>query len=164
MNEIETLLAAHSALALRLTQETELRTSLEQLVCVFAQQQSRSVQEQAEEGGSPSAAEMQLREAVESSTPDGEMAVQALLQQLLSLDKQSAGIDLVRRRLTEHESGQERSRQGVLLSAQTPQRTPGALTGGYEQTLTVAGPAAGPTRQSMAEISRFFERDARRYG
>ena len=32
------------------------------------------------------------------------------------------------------------------------------------QTMTVAGIASGPSQWSMQEISRFFERDARRYG
>ena len=44
------------------------------------------------------------------------------------------------------------------------ERAEGGLLGSYRQTMTVAGIASGPSQWSMQEISRFFERDARRYG
>ena len=55
-------------------------------------------------------------------------------------------------------------RQMVELEKRTPERAPSGLTGSYRQTMTVAGLASGPSQRSMQEISRFFERDARRYG
>ena len=54
--------------------------------------------------------------------------------------------------------------QTVDLGKQTPESAEGGLTGSYWQTMTVAGIASGPSQRSMQEISRFFERDARRYG
>lgn len=55
-------------------------------------------------------------------------------------------------------------RQTVELEKRTPESASGGLTGSYRQTMTVAGIASGPSQRSMQEISRFFERDARRYG
>ena len=55
-------------------------------------------------------------------------------------------------------------RQTVHLTKQTPNNAEGGLLGSYRQTMTVAGIASGPSQWSMQEISRFFERDARRYG
>ena len=55
-------------------------------------------------------------------------------------------------------------RQTVHLTKQTPNNAEGGLLGSYRQTMTVAGIASGPSQRSMQEISRFFERDARRYG
>ena len=55
-------------------------------------------------------------------------------------------------------------RQMVELEKRTPECAPSGLTGSYRQTMTVAGIASGPSQRSMQEISRFFERDARRYG
>ena len=55
-------------------------------------------------------------------------------------------------------------RQTVHLTKQTPENAEGGLLGSYRQTMTVAGIASGPSQWSMQEISRFFERDARRYG
>ena len=55
-------------------------------------------------------------------------------------------------------------RQTVHLTKQTPDNAEGGLLGSYRQTMTVAGIASGPSQRSMQEISRFFERDARRYG
>lgn len=54
--------------------------------------------------------------------------------------------------------------QTVHLTKQTPDNAEGGLLGSYRQTMTVAGIASGPSQRSMQEISRFFERDARRYG
>lgn len=55
-------------------------------------------------------------------------------------------------------------RQTVQLTRRTPENAEGGLLGSYRQTMTVAGIASGPSQWTMQEISRFFERDARRYG
>lgn len=55
-------------------------------------------------------------------------------------------------------------RQTVQLTRKTPENAEGGLLGSYRQTMTVAGIASGPSQWTMQEISRFFERDARRYG
>lgn len=56
------------------------------------------------------------------------------------------------------------ARQTVELEKRTPESAEGGVMGSYRQTMTVAGIASGPSQRSMQEISRFFERDARRYG
>ena len=55
-------------------------------------------------------------------------------------------------------------RQRVDITARTPDSAAGGMMGSYRQQMEVAGIASGPSQRSMQEISRFFERDARRYG
>ena len=89
------------------------------------------------------------------------LLIMLILSALAGQNMQAAAL---RQQAIERELRRTRESQSVLLSARTPQNTPAGLTGAYEQTLSVAGLAAAPTQRSMAEISRFFERDARRYG
>ena len=55
-------------------------------------------------------------------------------------------------------------RQRVDITSRTPDSAAGGMMGSYRQQMEVAGIASGPSQRSMQEISRFFERDARRYG
>lgn len=55
-------------------------------------------------------------------------------------------------------------RQRIDLTAQTPDSGQSAMTGSYRKRMEFAGIASSPSQRSMQEISRFFERDARRYG
>ena len=55
-------------------------------------------------------------------------------------------------------------RQRVDITARTPDSAAGGMMGSYRQRMEVAGIASSPSQRSMQEISRFFERDARRYG
>ena len=55
-------------------------------------------------------------------------------------------------------------RQRVDITARTPDSAAGGMMGSCRRRMEVAGIASGPSQRSMQEISRFFERDARRYG
>ena len=55
-------------------------------------------------------------------------------------------------------------RQRVDIASRTPDSAAGGMMGSYRQRMEVAGIASSPSQRSMQEISRFFERDARRYG
>lgn len=89
---------------------------------------------------------------------------EAMLQALSFAQQQAARTAALRQKAMERESRQIMERLGVKLSEKTPQTSENGLVGGFETTMTVAGLASTPTARSMEEISRFFERDARRYG
>ena len=53
-------------------------------------------------------------------------------------------------------------RQSVDITSRTPDSAAGGMMGSYRQRMEFAGIASSPSQRSMQEISRFFERDARR--
>ena len=69
-----------------------------------------------------------------------------------------------RTRRLEREMTALSERQYVDILARTPDSEAGGVMGSSRQTMAVAGIASEPSQRSMREISRFFERDARRYG
>ena len=54
--------------------------------------------------------------------------------------------------------------QGVQPSVMRHSRFEGGLCADFSQSLETQGVSGAQTQRSMREISRFFERDARRYG
>ena len=162
MSYIERLLLRQAAMAGRLTTDGETNLSLAQTIAAFAAPQAAETADETRAAGdtgwpSGTTEEKQLR------TADTE-AAQVLLEAFTALAGQNMHAAALRQQAIERELRRTRESQSVLLSARTPQNSPGGLTGGYEQMLSVAGLAAAPTQRSMAEISRYFERDARRYG
>lgn len=159
------LLQRQTALAGRLTTDGETELALLGAQTVFAERQAASA---ADETGAPCAADMQsVAEGAKNgraAESEASQSAQALLEAFTTLAGQNVQAGALRQEAMERELRRTRESQSVLLSARTPQNTPAGLTGAYEQTLSVAGLAAAPTQRSMAEISRFFERDARRYG
>ena len=164
MNYIDALLERQAALAMQLASSGETSLSLAQAAAVFTAPQRA---EAADGDGAPDGTD--LHDAASAHAARAQAAeivggAQALLEAFATLAGQNAQAAVLRQETTERETARTRERQSVLLSARTPQNSPAGLTGRYEQLLSVAGPAAAPTQKSMAEISRFFERDARRYG
>lgn len=158
------LLQRQTALARRLATDGETSLSLTQTIAALAAPQAA---ETADETGAPGTAKLQsAADAQNTHAPDTDEAqhAQMLLEAFSALSGQTMQIASLRQETIEYELRRTRESQSVLLTARTPQNAPGGLTGAYEQTLSVAGPAAAPTQQSMEEISRYFERDARRYG
>ncbi len=169
MSEIDRLLRRQAELAGRLAPETEPGMTLAAELAVMnapaaEQQDEKSAgtaenpppRQTHEEPGTRSPA----REAAQTQMPGAE----TLWQTLSALRSQRASAQALRQAQMERNSRRVMQEQGVRLLSRTPQNTPDGLMGGFTQTMTVAGPAAAPTAWSMAEISRFFERDARRYG
>ena len=102
-------------------------------------------------------------------------AEQSAEDQLKELSRQTMRIYSLQmeksaRRQAEHTKLLERTmtilqeRQEVNLPARTVDSAQGGLIGSWQQTMRTAGVASSPSQRSMQEISRFFERDARRYG
>ena len=90
-----------------------------------------------------------------------EMARQTMRLESMQLQK-SAQMEQTRR--LEAAMTELTQRQRVDITARTPDSAAGGMMGSYRQQMEVAGIASGPSQRSMQEISRFFERDARRYG
>ena len=92
-----------------------------------------------------------------------EMARQTLRLESMQLQK-SAQAQLEQTRKMEPAMTQLTQRQRVDITARTPDSAEGGVVGSYRQKMEFAGIASSPSQRSMQEISRFFERDARRYG
>ena len=99
-------------------------------------------------------------------TPDGPgKADGALLRELRRLEDAQLRAAL----LTTQTEGERQLRtlqqmQSVQPSAQAGSAFSGGLIGRLTQTLETEGVSSIQAQRSMGEISRFFERDARRYG
>ena len=91
------------------------------------------------------------------------MARQTLRLESMQLQK-SAQAQLEQTRRLEAAMTELTQRQRVDITARTPDSAAGGMMGSCRQRMEVAGIASGPSQRSMQEISRFFERDARRYG
>ena len=92
-----------------------------------------------------------------------EMARQTMRMQSIRMQK-TAREETERTKRMERAMTALQQRQTINLPAKTPDAPEGGMTGSYKQKMEVAGIASGPSQRSMQEISRFFERDARRYG
>lgn len=92
-----------------------------------------------------------------------EMRRAVMRMQAMQMQK-AAGAAQERARSMERRTQKVFERQGVALSEKKAEAMDGGLTASYEKTLRTGGIASTPGQMSMQEISRFFERDARRYG
>ena len=92
-----------------------------------------------------------------------EMARQTLRLESMQLQK-SAQAQLEQTRKMEAAMTELTQRQRVDITARTPDSAEGGVVGSYRKKMEFAGIASSPSQRSMQEISRFFERDARRYG
>ena len=103
-----------------------------------------------------------------TETWSAEQALRKMTRQTMRLEsmqlQKSAQAQLEQTRKMEAAMTELTQRQRVDITARTPDSAAGGMMGSYRQRMEVAGIASGPSQRSMQEISRFFERDARRYG
>ena len=92
-----------------------------------------------------------------------EMARQTMRLESMQMER-SAQAQLEQTRRLEAAMTELNRRQSVDITSKTPDSAEGGLMGSYRQRMEFAGIASSPSQRSMQEISRFFERDARRYG
>ena len=92
-----------------------------------------------------------------------EMARQTMRLESMQLQK-SAQAQLEQTRRLEAAMTELTQRQRVDITSRTPDSAAGGMMGSCRRRMEFAGIASGPSQRSMQEISRFFERDARRYG
>ena len=110
-------------------------------------------EENAQSAGAEAGVEDQLRE----------LSRQTRRMESLGMQKVAQEGPMQTHRL-EREMTALQEQQSVNLMARTPENADGGLMGSRRQTMAFAGVVSRPSQQSMQEISRFFERDARRYG
>ena len=102
------------------------------------------------------------RNAVYREAENG--AAGQLLLRLKELERGSAGVQVLRQKIQQEKMERVEVSQRERLMERRPENTGGGHTGSYTRRMETGGIASSPTRRSMQEISRFFERDARRYG
>ena len=103
-----------------------------------------------------------------TETWSAEQALREMTRQTMRLEsmqlQKSAQAQLEQTRKMEAAMTELTQRQRVDITARTPDSAEGGVVGSYRQKMEFAGIASSPSQRSMQEISRFFERDARRYG
>lgn len=109
--------------------------------------------------------DVQTQALAEASVEDKlrEASRQAMRAEGLSAQK-TAQEQVMRTRELERAMTQLFERQTVRLTEKTADEEGGGLIGSARSNMELAGIASSPSQRSMMEISRFFERDARRYG
>lgn len=129
-----------------------------------------------QENGQETAREEKKREqrqtaaaSVQSAREEtAEARLRALSRQAMQAGSMRARLaardDLDRTRALERAMTALSERQTVRVTERTADAEDGGLFGSARSKLELAGIASSPSRRSMMEISRFFERDARRYG
>lgn len=111
------------------------------------------------------AAEIRTEELAEASVEDRlrEASRQAMRVEGLS-EQRAAREQVIRTRELERAMTALFERQTVRVTEKTADAEGGGLIGSARSNMELAGIASSPSQRSMMEISRFFERDARRYG
>lgn len=111
------------------------------------------------------AAEIRTEELTEASIEDRlrEASRQAMRVEGLS-EQRAAREQVIRTRELERAMTALFERQTVRVTEKTADAEGGGLIGSARSKMELAGIASSPSQRSMMEISRFFERDARRYG
>ena len=127
-----------------------------------AQEQSTQSREK-RPGLMQAGAEMDGTETWSAEQALREMARQTMRLESMQLQK-SAQAQMEQTRRLEAAMTELTQRQRVDITSRTPDSAAGGMMGSCRQRMEVAGIASGPSQRSMQEISRFFERDARRYG
>ena len=111
------------------------------------------------------AAEIQGKDLPETSVEDTlrEASRQAMRVEGLSAQK-AAREQVLRTHELERAMTALFERQTVRVTERTADKEGGGVFGSARSNMELAGIASSPSQRSMMEISRFFERDARRYG
>lgn len=160
MDYVQEMLLAQAELAAQLGGQTSLR--LRQSIRIRRRQQEPEQTQKTE----------QRHDTV--NTADGsEAAVSALHDDapeeqlhaaLRALEQSTARASSLAAQRQERLLRQTQQTQSVSVPLSTPSRWGGGVVGELSQTMEASGLAGRQTRYAMSEISRFFERDARRYG
>lgn len=112
--------------------------------------------------GEPEETAALRQEQTAAQSEDGAQTV--LLERLEELERGSAGVQVLRQRILQEKLEKTQVLQRESLMERRPENTSGGHTGSYSRMLQADGIAGSPTQRSMQEISRYFERDSRRYG
>lgn len=162
MGYVDELLSAHMALAAEL--ETEPAPAPVYGGVRWRMRRGRK-QAAAESGAACAHGEENTDLAGSGGQTREERGAAGLLQQMLRLEETRARASLRAAQMQSVQTLQQAQQtQGVQPSAMRHSRYEGGLGADFLQTLETQGVSGVQTQRSMQEISRFFERDARRYG
>ena len=163
---VRRLLLAHTRLAAQF--DTAPQPEIREVTLQMEKKEQNSPEEDApgqekRPGLMQAGAEMDGTETWSAEQALREMARQTLRLESMQLQK-SAQAQLEQTRKMEAAMTELTQRQRVDITARTLDSAEGGVVGSYRQQMEFAGIASSPSQRSMQEISRFFERDARRYG
>lgn len=163
---VRRLLLAQTRLAAQF--DTALQPEIREVTLQMEKKEQNSPEEDApgqekRPGLMQAGAEMDGRETWSAEQALREMARQTMRLESMQLQK-SAQAQLEQTRKMEAAMTELTQRQRVDITARTLDSAEGGVVGSYRQQMEFAGIASSPSQRSMQEISRFFERDARRYG
>lgn len=129
------------------------------------QEEARDVEGHTVGGSAGEPEETSALRQEQAAVEDTEGAAQAvLLERLEELERGTAGVQVLRQRILQEKLEKTQVLQRESLMERRPENTSGGHTGSYSRMLQADGIAGSPTQRSMQEISRYFERDSRRYG
>lgn len=158
MDYVQELLLAQAELAAQLGGQTQLR--LRQDIWVRRREKAtEEAQDTGESGREDSLNAAQALRETEEERPEQEL--ERTLSALEQTAARAAGLAAQRQERVLRQTQQAQS-VSVPLSAASGRG--GGVMGEFSKTLETSGIAGRQTAYAMSEISRFFERDARRYG
>lgn len=162
MDYVQRLLLAQAGMAAQMGGETEL-VLLERMLS--RKRTEEQTQREADIGdGSAESVSGTQQSGGQAALQEHENAPEALLARLRDLTQTSERAEsrLVRGQEAQLRSAQQA--QSVSISQTAHSGFGGGAAGDFMQQMALSGFAGRQTQRSMGEISRYFERDARRYG
>lgn len=162
MDYVQTLLLAQAGMAAQMGGKTEL-VLLERMLSRKRTEEQTQREVDVGEGGAENSAGTQ-QDGRQAALQERENAPEALLARLRDLTQTSerAESGLLRGQEAQLRSAQQA--QSVRVSQTAHSGFGGGAAGDFMQQMVLSGIAGRQTQRSMGEISRYFERDARRYG
>lgn len=162
MDYVQTLLLAQAGMAAQMGGKTEL-VLLERMLSRKRTEEQTQREMDVGEGGAENSAGTQ-QDGGQAVLQERENAPEALLARLRDLTQTS---ERAESRLLRGQEAQLRSAQqaqSARVSQTAHNGFGGGAAGDFMQQMVLSGIAGRQTQRSMGEISRYFERDARRYG
>lgn len=158
MDYVQEMLLAQAELAAQLGGQTSLR--LRQSIRIRRrQQEQRQKTEQRDDTVNTADGSEAAVSAMHDDAPE-----EQLHAALRALEQSTARASSLAAQRQERLLRQTQQTQSISVPLSTPSRWGGGVVGELSQTMEASGLAGRQTRYAMSEISRFFERDARRYG
>ena len=162
MDYVQTLLLAQAGMAAQLGGETEL-VLLERMLSRKRTEEQTLTEEAIRESGAGNPAGVQ-EDGGQTALQERENAPEALLARLRDLTQTSERAESRSIRMQEEVLRNTQQAQSVSVSQTAHSGFGGGAAGDFMQQMALSGIAGRQTQRSMGEISRYFERDARRYG
>ena len=161
MDYVQALLLEQAEMAESLGTQTEM--ALRELLLARRRREARDGAENPEQtgGAAGQAAEEADGGVMRRETEQPQQTLWRRMEDAAAAASRAAAMAEERRQA---QTWQTQRGQSVSVPQETGSRFSGGVTGELTRRLETSGIAGRQTQRSMAEISRYFERDARRYG